>query len=155
MRTLALVLLALALAPSAATAAPRPTVKIISSAYGRILADGRGHALYLFTADRGGASHCYGACARAWPPFYSRGESLRAASGLSSSKIGTVRRRGGRRQVTYNGHPLYYFASDSAAGDTTGQGIDNGGLWWVVSPSGNAITTSATTGAGAGGGLGY
>lgn len=140
MRTLGLVLATVVVALNTATASARPTVRVISSAYGRILADGTGHALYLFTADSRRASHCYSACARAWPPLYSRGESLRAGSGLSSAKIATIKRRGGRRQVTYNGHPLYYYVGDKRPGDVFCQDVfEFGGRWLVLDRHGNAV----------------
>src|SRR5690349_1777027 len=126
-------------APAGAATRP-PTLKVISSAYGRILSDGRGYALYLFTSDSPRASRCYGACASAWPPFYSRGQSLRGAKGIRSSAIGTVRRKGGRRQVTYNGHPLYYYVGDRRPGNVFCQDVfEFGGRWLVLDRNGNAV----------------
>jgi predicted lipoprotein with Yx(FWY)xxD motif len=116
------------------------TVKVANSRFGRILVDGRGHTLYLFTRDRGAdRSRCYGSCAAAWPPLYTKGKP-RAASGASASRLGTTRRRDGRTQVTYNGHPLYYYVGEDEPGEILCQGVDEfGGLWLVTSPEGKAI----------------
>jgi predicted lipoprotein with Yx(FWY)xxD motif len=116
------------------------TVKVANSRYGRILVDSRGHTLYLFTRDRArNRSRCYGACADAWPPLYTRGKP-RAGSGADASRLGTTRRRNGRTQVTYNGHPLYYYIGEDEPGEILCQNVDEfGGLWLVVSPPGNAI----------------
>ena len=111
----------------------------MSSRYGKVLFDGRGRALYLFTRENGSSSRCYGDCARAWPPFYTRGKP-RAGDGADASLFGTTKRRGGRRQVTYDGHPLYYYVSDRAPGQITCQDVvEFGGTWLVVSPGGEAV----------------
>jgi predicted lipoprotein with Yx(FWY)xxD motif len=123
----------------AETAKRTTTVKVVKTRYGRILADGSGRALYLFTRERGSTSRCYGDCADAWPVFYARGK-VRAGSGTDRDLIGTTRRKGGRRQVTYKGHPLYYYVTDRKAGQVTCQNVTEfGGTWLVVAPSGNAI----------------
>ena len=116
------------------------TVKVMSSRFGRILVDGRGHTLYLFTRDKGSdRSRCYGGCADAWPPFYTEGKP-RAGSGVKAGRLGTTRRRNGRTQVTYNGHPLYYYVDEDEPGEILCQNVEEfGGLWLVVSPQGNAI----------------
>src|SRR5215210_1857578 len=89
-----------------------PTLTVRDSRYGRVLFDGRGFALYAFTHDRrGAASRCYGACAKAWPVYYPKARP-RAGKGVKQSLLGTVRRRDGRRQVTYNGWPLYYYVHE-------------------------------------------
>ncbi len=114
-------------------------VKVMSSRYGKVLFDGRGRALYLFTREKRRSSRCYGECARAWPPFYTRGRP-RAGDGAQASLISTTKRRGGRRQVTYDGHPLYYYVSDRAPGQITCQDVvEFGGTWLVVSPGGEAV----------------
>jgi predicted lipoprotein with Yx(FWY)xxD motif len=111
------------------------TLTVRSTRFGRILFDGRGRVLYGFTRDRrGGPSRCYGACATAWPVYFSKGQ-LRAGAGVKQSLIGTTKRRDGRRQVTYNGWPLYYYVDDGI-GEVKCQGVDEfGGLWLVVRPS--------------------
>jgi predicted lipoprotein with Yx(FWY)xxD motif len=115
------------------------TVKVMRTRYGRMLVDGRGRALYLFTKEGGPTARCYGACAQAWPVFYARGR-LRGGAGADRKLIGSTRRRDGRKQVTYNGHPLYYYVTDRAPGVVTCQNVvEYGGTWLVVSPSGDAI----------------
>lgn len=114
-------------------------VKAVSSDYGKVIADGRGEALYLFGRDRGGRSRCYGACARAWPPVVTKGRP-RAGKGVKARLLGTTRRGNGKLQVTYAGHPLYYYVSDSP-GRILCQNVDEfGGVWLVVKPSGKPVT---------------
>lgn len=128
-------------APRQASAAI--TVKTAASRYGRILVDRRGRTLYLFTRDPAGRTRCYGACARAWPPYTVRGKG-RAGSGASSRLLGLARRADGRRQLTYNGHSLYYYSGDRAPGQILCQDVEEyGGHWWIVSPSGTAVTGKA------------
>ena len=104
-----------------------------------MLFDARGRAIYLFTREPGTKSRCYGQCAVAWPPVYTRGKP-RARGGVDADLLGTTTRRGGRRQVTYNGHPLYYYVTDTKPGQITCQDITEfGGTWLVVDPRGNAI----------------
>jgi predicted lipoprotein with Yx(FWY)xxD motif len=118
----------------------QPTLTVRSSSYGAILFDGRGRALYAFTRDhRGGPSRCYGACARAWPVYFASGR-LVAGKGVKRSLIGAVRRRDGRRQVTYNGRPLYYYVGDTRAGQVSCQNVaEYGGTWLVMRPSGALV----------------
>jgi predicted lipoprotein with Yx(FWY)xxD motif len=120
-----------------ASAGAQATLTVRSSTYGSILFDGRGRALYAFTRDRrGGTSRCYGACARAWPVYFASGRLL-AGKGVKRSLIGTTRRRDGRRQVTYNGRPLYYYVGDKSPGQVLCQDVDEfGGTWLVMRPSG-------------------
>ncbi len=114
------------------------TVKVMSTRYGEMLFDGRGRALYLFTREKSDRSRCYGACAKAWPPFFTRGRP-RAGKGVDASLLGTSRRRGGRSIVTYNGHPLYYYVTDTEPGEVTCQNVvEFGGTWLVVTPDGRA-----------------
>jgi predicted lipoprotein with Yx(FWY)xxD motif len=128
--------------PAASPAATGTTIAVASSAkYGQILVDSKGMTLYLFVADTGTTSTCYTSCASIWPPVLTTG-APQAGTGATASLLGTTTRTDGKVEVTYAGHPLYYFVQDKAAGDTTGQGVNGfGGLWWVVSPSGAAITT--------------
>jgi predicted lipoprotein with Yx(FWY)xxD motif len=109
------------------------------SQYGTVLFDQRGFVLYGFTADSPNASRCYGACAKAWPPFL--GSAVpRALRGVNRAKLGTIVRRGGARQVTYGGHPLYYYVGDTKAGRILCQDVrEYGGLWLVVAPSGALV----------------
>jgi predicted lipoprotein with Yx(FWY)xxD motif len=121
--------------------APKPTgtqITLGKSDYGKILADGRGRALYLFTHDTA-KSRCYDACASAWPPFLTKGQP-RATGSLKQGPLGTVKRTGGKTQVTYNGHPLYYYVGDRQPGQVLCQGVlEYGGYWYVVDRTGNAV----------------
>jgi predicted lipoprotein with Yx(FWY)xxD motif len=104
-----------------------------------------GRALYLWVADANGKSSCSGACAQAWPPLLVKGKPS-TSGGANGSDIGTVTRSNGAKQVTYMGHPLYYYAGDSAKGQVNGQGSDQfGAKWWLVAPSGSAITASGSS----------
>ena len=83
--------------------------------------------------------------ATAWPPLRVSGKPT-VGSGAKASLIGTTPRSDGQSQVTYNGHPLYYYQGDSNAGDTNGQGVNGfGAPWYVLSASGDAITTAASS----------
>jgi predicted lipoprotein with Yx(FWY)xxD motif len=128
-------------APGKASSSPRPAsvVGTSSSSLGTFLVDAKGRALYLWAADHGAMSTCSGACAQAWPPLTTAG--MPKASGAArASLLGTIKRADGTREVTYAGHPLYYFAGDSAPKQTNGQGSNSfGSPWWVVSPAGKAI----------------
>ena len=130
-----------ATSPAASPAAAAATIMVATDAkLGTILVDGSGKTVYLFVADKSTASTCYTSCATIWPPVLTTGAPV-AGSGATASLLGTTTRTDGKVEVTYAGHPLYYFIQDKKAGDTTGQGIDGfGGLWWVLSPAGKAIT---------------
>ncbi len=133
--------------PSAGAAAPsaagkRAEVEAHSGAMGTFLTDSAGRTLYLFAADTGSTSTCSGSCAAFWPPLLTKG-APEASGGASSGMLGTTARSDGSTQVTYHGHPLYYFKEDTKPGDTNGQGSDNfGAKWWLVTPSGTSITGS-------------
>ena len=114
-------------------------VQAHTSPYGRVLFDQRGFVLYGFTADSARASRCYGACARAWPPLLVK-TAAKALRGVDRTKLGTVTRRNGTRQVTYGGHPLYYYAADTSPGQMNGQASDQfGAEWYVVGPAGSKV----------------
>lgn len=143
------VLVAVALAASIATASATPagsqhptraaTVAAHASRFGKVLFDGSGRALYLFQRDRRAHSSCSGACAKAWPPFLTT-TAPKAGAGVRASLLGTAKRGDGTVQVTYAGHPLYYFHGDTKPGEIKCQNVVNfGGLWLVVSPNGNAV----------------
>ena len=104
--------------PAAKNGQASAALTVRGTKYGRILFDGRGRALYAFTRDRrGGRSQCYGACAKAWPVYFAKGRIL-AGKGVRQALIGTTRRRDGRRQVTHNGRPLFYYVGDKRAGQS-------------------------------------
>jgi predicted lipoprotein with Yx(FWY)xxD motif len=116
-----------------------------TSSAGSVLTDGSGRAVYLWVKDTGDASTCTGACAGAWPPVTTTG-TVTASGGAQASDLGTITRSDGTKQVTYDGHPLYYFAGDSGAGMASGQGSDGfGAKWWLVSPSGSDVTASVSS----------
>ncbi len=106
--------------------------------FGQALVDSQGRVLYLFTDDtqNGTTSACTGACATTWTPVASQG-SPQAGDGVDQTKLGTITRDDGTKQVTYNGWPLYYNSADTAPGSATGQGMN--GKWFLVSPTGDAI----------------
>jgi predicted lipoprotein with Yx(FWY)xxD motif len=109
------------------------------------LTNSSGRAVYLWVKDTGDASQCSGACAGAWPPVTATG-SVTAGGSAMASDLGTITRSDGTKQVTYDGHPLYYFAGDSGAGQANGQGSDGfGAKWWLVSPSGSDVTAAVTS----------
>jgi predicted lipoprotein with Yx(FWY)xxD motif len=126
--------------PDASKETPRQgtTVKVVSSRFGKVLADARGQAFYLFDKEKTKQSECYGACAKAWPPALTKGEP-RAGSGARGRLLGTTRRRDGKVQVTYRGQPLYYYVDDSP-GQILCHNVDEfGGLWLVVRPDGSPV----------------
>ena len=125
--------------PVASPAAAAATIAVATTKLGQILVDGKGITVYLFVADTGTTSTCNSACATVWPPVLTTG-APQAGTGATASLLGTTTRTDGTIEVTYAGHPLYYFVQDKSPGDTTGQGVNNfGGLWWVMSPAGAAI----------------
>ncbi|PWT72123.1 MAG: hypothetical protein C5B60_09960 [Chloroflexi bacterium] len=112
---------------------------VSTTSLGQFLTDGSGRTLYVFEADTGDASTCSGACARAWPPVVASSHPSVSGS-VKQSLVGTVKRTDGTTQVTYNGHPLYYYVGDTKSGDTKGEGLTAFGAgWYVVSPAGTKI----------------
>ncbi len=155
---LALFLTAIGAAVGGVAAAATPTtVAVVQSAsLGPILVGPNGMTLYLYKKDTAGVSNCTGGCAAAWPPLTVTGAPT-VGSGVTGT-LGTIKRTDGSTQVTYNGWPLYYYAADTKAGDTNGQGF--GSVWYVVAPTeaaapggaastGTTSTASSTTSAGA------
>lgn len=126
--------------PSPSPAATGEKIAVVTNAkLGSILVDDKGMTVYLWVADNGKESTCYTSCATAWPPVLTDG-APQAGTGVQASLLGTTTRTDGKVEVTYAGHPLYYFIKDKAPGDVTGEGSNGfGALWWVLSPSGAAI----------------
>jgi predicted lipoprotein with Yx(FWY)xxD motif len=128
------------------SAKKRTKVKLIETEFGRILADRKDYALYVFTRDQDEApaggeekSRCYGACANAWPVLHKRGK-LRAGAGLDRELLGTTKRRNGDKQVTYDGHPLYYYVGDNKPEQVRCQDVrEFGGRWYVVKSDGEPV----------------
>jgi predicted lipoprotein with Yx(FWY)xxD motif len=128
--------------PTASAAALVITTK--SGSVGKFLTDGSGRSVYLWVKDGMNKSNCSGACAAAWPPVPASG-TVTASGGAVSKDLGSISRSDGTKQLTYDGHPLYYYAGDTSAGQTNGQGSDGfGAKWWLVSPSGSMITAAVT-----------
>jgi predicted lipoprotein with Yx(FWY)xxD motif len=136
-------------------------VKIEKTGVGSVLTNASGFTLYTFQADSGSTSNCYGSCATFWPPLL--GTAHMAAGQKIDGHFGTTTRKDGKIQVTYDGHPLYTYAGDTAPGDTKGNAINqDGGIWNVITTSKSGASggaqpqpsASASTGGG-GGGYGY
>ena len=125
---------------AAPAAAKGVLIGIAKGADGTYLTGAGGRALYLWVADSGGRSSCSGACAKVWPPVTTTGKAI-AGNGVHATDLGSIKRADGSTQVTYKNHPLYYFIEDKNKGSIKGQGSDSFGAdWWLVSPSGSAIT---------------
>ncbi|MBV8956462.1 MAG: hypothetical protein JO179_20160 [Solirubrobacterales bacterium] len=129
------------------TPAAAPTAGTVLSLHhsqlGTFLSDAKGRTLYLFEADKGTMSTCYSACASVWPPLTSTG-AVSGGTGVNASLLGSTKRNDGTAEVTYKGHPLYYYAADSAPGQTTGQGLNQfGAKWYVLAANGNKINNDA------------
>jgi predicted lipoprotein with Yx(FWY)xxD motif len=119
----------------AAARAQATIVGIVGSQFGRIVADARGQAFYLFGKENSNRSRCYGECAKRWPPALIGGQP-QAGRGAQARLLGTIRRRDGRLQLSYAGHPLYYYDGD-APGRVLCHNVDEfGGRWRVIRPNG-------------------
>jgi predicted lipoprotein with Yx(FWY)xxD motif len=131
------------------------SVSVAQSGLGSVLVNSQGLTLYLFQADSGTTSACFGACAAAWPPLRVTGQPT-PGNGVTASLLGTTPRSDGNAQVTYNGHPLYLYVGDKKAGDTSGQGVTAfGGGWFALSPAGAQVTAAPSSGGGSGAIPGY
>ncbi|MCX5535091.1 hypothetical protein OG785_31635 [Streptomyces sp. NBC_00006] len=120
------------------------TLSTSDSPMGKILVDGKGHTLYLFTSDgkNSNSMKCDAKCLKEWPHMEGK---PKAGAGVRANLIATTK-GSGTAQATYAGHPLYYYADDHKAGDTKGQGIDQ--IWYVLDSHGNAIKKAAPAGGG-------
>jgi predicted lipoprotein with Yx(FWY)xxD motif len=126
-------------AAEAAAARRGPLVTLRDSQFGPVLFDGRNRALYLFTRDPRNRTRCYGACAEAWPPFYAKGPP-RAGRGVDRDLLGTIKRRDGRRQVTYKGQALYFYVHDPRGQVLCNDVVEFGGTWYAVDAKGSRPT---------------
>ncbi len=170
-RALLAAIVVLALAASGAAAAHRNAalraarhakngtlVMLHKTKLGKVLATSGGMTLYLYTPDGKNRSNCYGSCAALWPPLIAKGKP-RAGAGVRQKLLGVTRRRDGKRQVTYHGHPLYRYSGDSKPGQVKGEGY--GGIWYALNAAGNKVEphtstgTTTTSGGYGGGGGGY
>lgn len=130
--------------PATTTPTGAATVKVAQTKLGPVLVGAGGRTLYLFDKDNGTSSQCSGRCAQVWPPALSTG-APKALGGAAKGMLGVTKRADGQEQITYAGHPLYGYAGDDAAGQTTGQGLDQfGAEWYVVSPGGTKVESSGS-----------
>jgi predicted lipoprotein with Yx(FWY)xxD motif len=127
---------------TAVSTSPASTVVATrDTALGQILVDGQGRTLYLFAKDTGTASTCDDSCASYWPPVPVSG--VPHAAPAAAAKLGAITRPGGSQQLTYAGHPLYYFVKDRKPGQTTGQALDQfGAKWYALDAAGTAVVTA-------------
>lgn len=130
-------------ASTTTASAPGTLITTKHSKLGTILAAGpKKLTVYLFEADKGGHSACSGACASGWPPV-TTGAAPTTGTGTSAADLGTITRSDGTKQVTYKGHPLYFFVKDKDDGDAYGQGSKAFGAgWYVLTPSGKKVDES-------------
>jgi len=123
---------------------PVPLASIMtrnSKEYGDFLTEGGGISMYIFMNDKPGQpSQCYDKCAVAWPPLLTSGQPTAGAPGVDASRLGTVERRDGTKQVTYHGWPLYYWVDDLQPGETKGQNLNG---FFLISPAGKKIEAKA------------
>lgn len=127
-------------ATSQAEPAPKPAragTKLVlrDSDYGRMLFNADRQAIYLFDKETTKKPRCYGDCAAAWPPVYANGEP-RLGKGLQADLLGTTKRRNGRKQITYGGHPLYYYAHEGPGQVLCHDIFEYDGTWLVVRRNG-------------------
>ena len=129
---------------SSTPAADGADMKVASSSAGQIVVDNKGMSLYFFTKDvkDSGTSACTEACLAAWPILTTTSDAP-TVDGVTGT-VGTIASPDGKKHVTLNGMPLYYYAKDKAPGDVTGQGV--GGVWYLVSPAGEMIKGAAGSG---------
>jgi predicted lipoprotein with Yx(FWY)xxD motif len=133
---------------SAASNATAGRVTLHQTKIGKVLATSTGRTLYLFMKDKHAKSACYGQCATYWPPLMKKGK-LSAGAGVKAGLLGTTKRKNGKLQVTYKGHPLYLFKLDHGAGQVAGQGQNFfGGRWYALSSSGSANKKAPPAGGG-------
>jgi predicted lipoprotein with Yx(FWY)xxD motif len=124
-------------AQAGSPATPGTVIKTSSSQFGEMLFDESGQAIYLFDKEKSATPECYDECAVAWPPVLTQGPPM-AGSGVLADKLGTSMRTDGSMQVTYGGHPLYYYAHEGKNEVKCHNVRGFGGLWLVVTPSGDA-----------------
>jgi predicted lipoprotein with Yx(FWY)xxD motif len=146
---------------ASSSSASGATVTAATTSLGKIVTGANGRTLYRFAKDTGPTSMCTGACASNWPPYTAKTKPA-VSGGVSASAIKLVKRSDGTKQVTLDGHPLYFFAGDQAAGQINGQGVNEfGAKWYTVAPSGTQVTaapkssTGSSTSSSGGGGYSY
>jgi predicted lipoprotein with Yx(FWY)xxD motif len=112
-------------------------LKTATGSAGIWLTNSAGQTLYLYTRDKGTTSECYGACAKEWPPLTTTGRVTISGKYTVQRDLGVTTRTNGTKQVTYGGHPLYYYRGDTAPGQTNGQGV--GKVWFLIGPVANVM----------------
>ncbi len=132
-----MVIAAVAGVATSAQAAPNAAARLSvhSTEYGKALFGPSGKVVYVFGADRNSTSRCYGVCAAAWPPLLTKAAPL-AGPGVEAKLLGTTKRKNGTLQVTYNGHPLYYYEADKVGKVMCQHANMHGGLWLIIKPNG-------------------
>lgn len=121
------------------------TISTAKSSMGTYLVGPSGRALYMWVADHGGKSSCSATCAQNWPPLTATSDP-KAAGSAKAADLGTIVRSDGSKQVTYHGHPLYYYIADSGPGMTSGEGSNGfGAKWWLMAPSGAELTSGGSS----------
>jgi predicted lipoprotein with Yx(FWY)xxD motif len=121
------------------TTSPPATVAVAKTSIGSVLVDSKGMTIYLFTVDKGTTSSCTGGCLQEWPPVVATGTPT-PGTGVTAT-LSTAAQADGTKQLVVNGHLVYTFANDKAAGDTMGQGV--GKVWYALTPSGDAVGAPA------------
>ena len=144
--------------PARPAAPPASAIAVKQTSLGQTLVDANGRSLYLFLGDTRNVSTLSAAGQAVWPPFTASAKPA-ARGGAVASQIGTIKGAGGASQITYGGHPLYYFIGDHTPGQTRGQALNEfGARWYVLAPNGTAITSAPSSTAPAApssGGSGY
>ncbi len=124
-------------APNSAGPGAKLVLKTAKGSAGIWLTDTAGRTLYLNTKDKGTTSNCYDTCAKKWPPLTTTKPVTVTGKYTVPSNLGTITRTDGAKQVTYGGHPLYYFKGDTAPQQIKGQGVDN--TWFLIGPIANIM----------------
>jgi predicted lipoprotein with Yx(FWY)xxD motif len=134
-------------------------IKVTKTSKGTVLTSASGMTLYWFAIDTSTQSKCNGSCAAFWPPLI--GKPSLASGSSANGTFGTIKRANGQLQATYDGHPLYMYKGDTAAGQVHGNDVNaSGGLWWAMTPVGAKLTAavskpSTSSSSGGSGGYGY
>jgi predicted lipoprotein with Yx(FWY)xxD motif len=124
--------------PAKSAAKKGTTIKVEKTEFGKALVNRAGRAVYLFDIEESTVPECYDECARAWPPVLTRGKPV-AGDGATQGKLGTTTRKDGSRQVTYAGHPLYFYVHDTPDKILCQDVVEFGGRWLLVRPNGSAL----------------
>lgn len=124
--------------PNKKTVRKGTTITTGNSEFGPMLFNSKKQAIYIWEVEKSSTPECYGDCAAAWPPVLTKGAPV-ASGDVNNKLLGTTKRTDGTTQVTYNGHPLYYYAHEGPGEVKCHNVSTHGGLWWVVQPNGNRV----------------